>query len=115
MNASEASDRPLLLELAKDAFARQVARRVRPLARSYVERWLKGEFWLYKSVILENERELRGYAAIVLETLRRTSTKELLDLCRTTRPDLDDLWSDPASKTRLSQEIAGAIEAVEAL
>lgn len=115
MRASETSDLPLLLDLAKDAFSRQVARRVRPLARSYVERWTKGEFWLYRSVVQENERELRGYKPVVLEVLRNTTTRELLAMCRKARPDLEDLWSTPAAEAKLSQEIAKAIEAVAAL
>jgi len=115
--AEEATDPslPLLLDLAKDAFSRQVAKRVRPLARSYVERWTKGEFWLYRSVVQENERELRGYKPVVLEVLRSTTTRELLAMCRKARPDLEDLWSTPAAEAKLSQEIAKAIEAVEAL
>jgi hypothetical protein len=105
----------LLLELAKDAFSRQVAKRVRPLARSYVERWSQGEFWLHRSVVLENERELRAYKPIVLEVLRGTKVEELLKICRTTRPDLDDLWATPAAKDKLTEEIQKAIAAVEGL
>jgi len=115
MKATETADLPLLLDLAKDAFARQVARRVRPLARGYVERWTKGEFWLYRSVVLENERELRAYKPVIIETLRNTTPHELLAICRATRPDLNDLWSTPAAEARLSQEIGKAIEAVEGL
>jgi len=115
MRSEEKSDIPLLLELAKDAFSRQVAKRVRPLARSYVERWTKGEFWLYRSVVKENERELRGYQPVVLEVLRNTTTRELLAMCRKARPDLEDLWSTPAAEAKLSQEITKVIEAVEAL
>ena len=84
MKATETADLPLLLDLAKDAFARQVARRVRPLARGYVERWTKGEFWLYRSVVLENERELRAYKPVIIETLRNTTPRELLAICRAT-------------------------------
>jgi hypothetical protein len=105
----------LLLELAKDAFSRQVAKRVRPLARSYVERWSHGEFWLHRSVVLENERELRAYKPVVLEVLRSAKVGALLKICRSTRPDLDDLWTTPAAKGKLIQEIQKAIEAVEAL
>src|SRR3990172_3457383 len=115
MKATETADLPLLLALAKDACARQVARRVRPLARGYVERWTKGEFWLYRSVVLENERELRAYKPVIIETLRNTTPRELLAICRATRPDLNDLWSTPAAEARLSQEIGKAIEAVEGL
>jgi len=35
--ATEPSEGALLLELAKDSFRQQIAKRVRPLARSYVE------------------------------------------------------------------------------
>jgi hypothetical protein len=115
VKAEETSDLPLLLGLARDAFKLQVAKRVRPLARSYVERWARGEFWLYRSVVRESERELRAYKAVVLETLRHTEVRELLKICRDTRPDLDDLWSLAEAKTRLAKEIAMAIEAVEAL
>jgi len=38
--ATEPAERALLLELAKDSFRQQIAKRVRPLARSYVEKWL---------------------------------------------------------------------------
>ncbi len=51
---------PLLRSLAKETFIRQVAKRVRPLARSYVERWMGCEFWLYRSVVRENQNELRA-------------------------------------------------------
>lgn len=111
----EASDRPLLLGLAKEAFQRQVAKRVRPLARSYVERWMQCELWLYPSVVQRHQNELHSYKAVVIETLRKTSLDEMLSICRTTRPDLEDLWRRPAAREKLTKEIHQAIEAVEAL
>jgi len=112
---AEKSDLPLLLDLAKEAFLRQVAKRVRPLARGYVERWTQGELWLYKSVVLENERELRGFKPLVLEVLRSSTIDELLGICRTTRPDLVDLWNLPTARAQLGEELAKARDAVEAL
>src|SRR5213592_2026129 len=111
--SEEAQDRPLLLELAKEAFRQQVAKRVRPLARSYVERW-GCELWLYPSVIQRHGNELHSYKAVVIETLRKTSLDEILSICRTTRPDLDDLWKKPAARDKLKKEIERAIDAVEA-
>src|SRR5881296_1246158 len=104
----------LLLELAKEAFRQQVAKRVRPLARSYVERWMGCELWLYPSVIQRHGNELHSYKAVVLETLRKTSLDEMLSICRATRPDLSDLWAKAAARTKLQKEIERAIEAVEA-
>src|SRR6059036_3393200 len=73
--ATEPAEGALLLELAKDSFRQQIARRVRPLARSYVERWLKCELWLYSSVIQRHSNELHSYKAVVLQTLRTTSSR----------------------------------------
>lgn len=115
MPTAASQERRLLLAIAKDAFAGQVAKRVRPLARSYVERWSKCELWLHRSVVLENERELHAYKSIVLEVLRGTKVEELLAICRSTRPDLDDLWGTAAAKEKLAAEVKKAIEAVEAL
>ncbi|MGI0149345.1 MAG: hypothetical protein ACREDF_07430 [Thermoplasmata archaeon] len=113
--ADESLDTPLLLELAEDAFRSQVAKRVRPLARSYVERWMKCELWLYSSVVQRHTNELHSYKRVVLETLRKTSLDEMLSICRTTRPDLDDLWKQPAARDKLKKEIDKAVEAVQAL
>jgi len=112
---SQESEHRLLLELAKDAFTRQVAKRVRSLSRGYVERWLKGEFWLYPDIVRRHGTELRAFRPVVLEVLRATTVEEMLDICRKTRPDLTYLWHDPAARTRLSQEIDEAVKAVEAL
>ena len=112
--AKESTERALLLELAKDSFRQQIAKRVRPLARSYVEKWLKCELWLYSSVIQRHTNELHSYKAVVLQTLRTTSLDDMLAICRTTRPDLVDLWSKPAARAKLQREIEKAIEAVEA-
>ena len=112
--AEELTDRPLLLELAKDAFRQQVAKRVRPLARSFVERWLNCELWLYPSVIQRHGNEIHSYKAVVLETLRKTSLDEMLSICRATRPDLSDLWAKAAARMKLQKEIEEAIRAVEA-
>ncbi len=115
MAVSQESEHRLLLELAKDAFTRQVAKRVRPLSRGYVERWMKGEFWLYPDIVRHHGTELRAFRPVVLEVLRATTVEEMLDICRKTRPDLTYLWHDPAARTRLSQEIDEAVKAVEAL
>ncbi len=112
--ANEPTERALLLELAKDSFRQQIAKRVRPLARSYVERWMRCELWLYSSVIQRHSNELHSYKAVVVQTLRSTSLDDLLSICRATRPDLADLWAQPAARAKLQKEIEKAIEAVEA-
>src|SRR5437867_10040254 len=101
----------LLLELAKEAFRQQVAKRVRPLARSYVERWMGCELWLYPSVIQRHGNELHSYKAVVIETLRKTSLDEILSICRTTRPDLDDLWKNPPPGKKLKRKLKKATDA----
>jgi hypothetical protein len=111
---NEPSESSLLLELAKDAFRRQIASRVRPLARSYVEKWMGCELWLYPSVIQRHGNELHMYKAVVLETLRNMSVDEMLGICRATRPDLNDLWAMPAARTKLLRELERSIEAVDA-
>lgn len=113
--ADKEADASLLLGLAKDAFHRQVAHRVRPLARSFVERWLKGEFWLYPAVVSRHGTELRAFKAVVLEVLRDSYADEMLVICRETRPDLNDLWSRPAARDKLEKELSESIKAVEAL
>lgn len=113
--ADEPHDTALLLDLAKDAFHRQVAKRVRPLARSYVERWMGCELWLYSSVVQRHMNELHSYKNVVLETLRKTSIDHMLSICRSTRPDLEDLWTRPAARDKLKKEIEKAIAAVETL
>jgi hypothetical protein len=113
--ADESMDTTLLLHLAKDAFRSQVAKRVRPLARSYVERWMGCELWLYSSVVQRHANELHSYKEIVIETLRKTTIDEMLSICRTTRPDLDDLWKRPAARDKLRKEIDKAIEVVSTL
>ncbi len=115
MALSQESEHKLLLELAKDAFAKQVAKRVRPLSRSFVERWMKGDLWLYRDVLSHHATELRAYKPVVLEVLHATSVDEMLDICRKTRPDLTYLWHDPAAKTQLTKEIDEAVKAVQAL
>src|SRR6266508_1941731 len=111
MDADE-EEGPLLLALAKDAFRKQIAKRVRPLARGYVERWMACELWLYPSVIQRHRNELHSYRDVVIEVLRHTSLDDLLTICRETRPDLNDLWSKPAAREKLSKEISKSIEAV---
>ena len=111
----EPTDTRLLLELAKEAFRQQVAKRVRPLARSYVERWMGCELWLYPSVIQRHQNELHSYKTVVIETLRKTSLDDMLSICRKTRPDLEDLWKRPAAREKLGKEIERAIEAVQTL
>ena len=113
--AADAHETSLLLDLAKEAFRQQVAKRVRPLARSYVERWMGCELWLYPSVIQRHGNELHSYQAVVLGTLRKTNLDDMLSICRTTRPDLEDLWKKPAAREKLRKEIDKAIEAVQAL
>lgn len=115
MSATETSETTLLLSLARETFTRQVAKRVRPLARSYVERWMQCEFWLHTSVVRDHRTELHAYKAVVLETLRKTTIEEMLAVCRKTRPDLDDLWTMPAAREKLTKEIARSLEAVAAL
>lgn len=105
----------LLLGLAKEAFEKQVAKRVRPLSRGFVERWMKGDLWLYPDVVRRHGTELHAYKPVVLEVLRATSVDAMLDICRKTRPDLTYLWHDPAAKAKLTKEIAEAIKAVESL
>ncbi len=112
---TETSERRLLLELAKDSFRQQIAKRVRPLARSYVEKWMRCELWLYPAVIQRHGNELHSYKGVVLETLRSTSIDEMLSICRSTRPDLDDLWIQPASRKKLAMEVEKAIEVVEGI
>ncbi len=115
MPASPSGERALFLDLAKDAFRRQVERRVRPLARSYVERWMKCEFWLYTSVVTRHATELHAFKPVVLEVLRQSTVDEMLEICRRTRPDLTYLWHDPAARDKLGKELQEAIKAVEAL
>ena len=115
MTDAPAADRPLLLDLAREAFRRQIAKRVRPLARSYVERWTAGEFWLYRSVVQRHRTELHTYKDVVLETLRVTTVEEMLAMCQRARPDLGDLWSSPAARERLRLERERSIEFVESL
>lgn len=115
MSLAQESERGLLLELAKSAFSNQVGKRVRPLARSYVERWLRDEFWLYPDVVRRHATELRAFRPVVLEVLRASSVDEMLAICRRTRPDLDDLWGKPAARGKLVREIDEAVRAVEAL
>ena len=103
----------LLLQLATTAFRQQIAKRVRPLARSYVERWMKCELWLHQSVIQRHGNELHMYRTVVLEVLRKTKVDELLAICRETRPDLNDLWANPAARQKLKKEIEKSIEAVD--
>jgi len=112
--AKESTERALLLELAKDSFRQQIAKLVRPLARSYVEKWMACDLWLYSSVVQRHSNELHSYKSVVLQTLRSTSIDDMLTICRSTRPDLADLWSEPAARAKLQKEIEKAIEAVEA-
>src|SRR2546429_8488719 len=112
--AKEPTERAVLLELAKDSFRQQIAKRVRPLARSYVEKWMACELWLYPSVIQRHGNELHMYKAVVLETLRNTSLDDLLGICQATRPDLNDLWTKPAARAKLQREIERSIDAVKA-
>jgi hypothetical protein len=73
------------------------------------------ELWLYPAVVQRHGNELHSYKAVVLETLRKTGIDEILEICRATRPDLDDLWKQPAAREKLKKEIGKAIEAVEAI
>lgn len=105
----------LLLELAKDAFAKQIAKRVRPLARTFVEKWMRCELWLYPSVIQRHRNELHTFKVAVIEVLKTSSIEEVLAICRTTRPDLDDLWRTRAAHEKLTKELRKSIEAIEGL
>ncbi len=109
------SDQRLLLDLAKEAFEKQVAKRVRPLSRGFVERWINGEFWLYSDVVRRHGTELRAFKPVVLEVLRATSIDAMLEICRRTRPDLAPLWHEPSARARLTKEIDEAVKAVQAL
>jgi hypothetical protein len=73
------------------------------------------ELWLYPSVVQRHGNELHSYKAVVLETLRKTNLDDMLSICRTTRPDLDDLWVRPAARDKLRKEIDKAIEAVQSM
>ncbi len=115
MGGAQESDHRLFLELAKDAFAKQIAKRVRPLSRGYVEQWMKGDLWLYTAVVQRHATELRAFKPVVLEVLRATSVDEMLEICRHTRPDLTYLWHNSAAKAKLVKEIDEAVKAVEAL
>src|SRR5574337_2006523 len=99
---SQESEHRLFLDLAEDAFARQVAKRVRALSRGYVEGWMKGDFWLYPDIVRRHGTELRAFKPVVVEVLRATSVDEMLDICRRTRPDLTYLWHEPAARERLT-------------
>ena len=115
MDAGQEAEHGLFFNLAKEAFTRQVAKRVRPLSRGYVERWMKCEFWLYTAVIQRHGTELHAFKGVVLEVLRKTTVEEMLEICRKTRPDLTYLWHDPAARAKLQKEIDESIRAVEAL
>ncbi len=115
MPAAPESEETLLLDLAKEAFHRQIEKRVRALSRSYVERWMTCEFWLYPAVVSRHRTELRAFRVVVLEVLRDASADEMLALCRGARPDLNDLWSAPAAHEKLEKERLEAVRAVEAL
>lgn len=71
------------------------------------------ELWLYTSVIQRHGNELHMYRSVVLEVLRKTRIDELLAICRETRPDLLDLWANPAARGKLAKEIEKSIEAVD--
>ena len=73
------------------------------------------ELWLYPSVLQRHQNELHSFKAVVVETLRKSSLDEMLSICRTTRPDLDDLWKRPAARDKLKKEIDKAIEAIQDL
>gem|GEM_PF-1921162 len=102
----------LLLDVAKEAFLKQVAKRVRPLSRSFVERWAECEFWLYSSVVQRHRVELHTFKPVILDVLRSTSIDDMIRICRETRPDLDDLWTTAAARAKLRKEIEKSIEAV---
>src|SRR5437773_1865155 len=72
----------LLLELAKEAFRQQVAKRVRPLARSYVERWMGCELWLYPSVIQRHQ------LAVLYQALLPCQCLEIFRILASLGPDV---------------------------
>ncbi len=115
MSHQDEEEKALLLDMAREAFRGQIAKRVRPLARTYVERWMECELWLHRAVVERHATELHAYKAVVLETLRSTTVEEMLEICRKVRPDLDDLWVQPAARDKLRKELAESIDAVEAL
>lgn len=114
-SAEQESEHRLLLELAKETFAKQIAKHVRPLSRGFMEHWMRGELWLYPDVIQHHATHLRAYKPVVLEVLRATSVEEMLDIRRRIRPDLTYLWHDPAAEARLTKEIDDAIKAAQTL
>jgi hypothetical protein len=73
------------------------------------------ELWLYSSVVQRHATELRSYKQVVIETLHMTTLDEMLSICRTTRPDLDDLWKTPEARAKLGKEIERAVTAVREL
>jgi len=105
----------LLLELAKEAFGKQIAKRVRPLARTYVEKWMQCELWLHPAVIQRHRNELHTFKGAVIEVLQTSSVDDMLAICRATRPDLNDLWATPAAREKLKKEIDRSIEVVKEL
>jgi len=92
------------MDMARHAVLNKVADRVRPLARSYVERWVAGEFSLVDSVTRRHESEIRAWKDLVLTTMDAVTVDELLDVCRRTRPDLNDLWDSAGARGRLTEE-----------
>lgn len=101
--------------MARQAVLNKVAQRVRPLARSYVERWVGGEFSLVDSVARRHEPEIRAWREIVLETMASLTVEDLLRVCRDTRPDLNDLWGGEGARQRLSEEWGKAHDYVRRL
>src|SRR2546430_15370953 len=102
--ATEQSEGALLLELAKDSFRQQIAKRVRTLARSYVEKWLKCELWMYSSGSKGHSKELHSDKADVLHTLRTPSLDEMAAICGTRRPDRVGVRSKRAARAELPTE-----------
>jgi len=90
--------------MARHAVLNKVAQRVRPLSRGYVEQWIAGKFSLVDTVARRHESEIRAWKDVVLETMGTMTVDELLGVCRTTRPDLNDLWNDPGARRKLSEE-----------
>lgn len=94
----------LLLPIAKDAVLRKLGDRVRKLDRSYVVRWLDGEFWLVDTLGPKYAGEMRAWKSTVMDTLESITTDEVLDACRSARPDLSDLWDTPRARERIGEE-----------
>ncbi len=105
----------LLQEMARQAVLAKVGQRVKPLSRSYVERWLKGEFSLADQVMRKHGTEIRAWKEIVLSTMDTLTVDDLLEACKRVRPEFKDLWDSEEARSRLAMEWKSARTHVERL